>query len=105
MKALRLNWDGDDPRGMAARLRGMQPPLYEVSEGRAHHDHLICDRCGYITEFENDEIEHLQDAAAKRVGFNVVRHRLELFGLCEKARGVATGRCPGELAGRIKFSR
>jgi len=74
--------------------------LYEVSEGRAHHDHLICDRCGYIVEFESDEIEQLQDSAARRFGFNVLRHRHELFGLCEKARGIPGGRCPGEDEGR-----
>jgi Fur family ferric uptake transcriptional regulator len=84
----------------ASRHFGPGQTLYEVSEGRAHHDHLICDRCGFITEFENDEIEALQDAAAKRFGFNVIRHRLELFGLCEKARGMPNGRCPGEEAGR-----
>ena len=84
----------------AARHFGPGQTLYEVSEGRAHHDHLICDSCGFITEFENDEIEHLQDAAAKRFGFNVIRHRHELFGLCEKARGMPNGRCPGEEAGR-----
>jgi Fur family ferric uptake transcriptional regulator len=70
--------------------------LYEVSEGRAHHDHLICDRCGYIVEFESDEIEQLQDSAARKLGFNVLRHRHELFGLCEKARGIPGGRCPNE---------
>jgi Fur family ferric uptake transcriptional regulator len=84
----------------AARHFGAGQTLYEVAEGRAHHDHLICDSCGFITEFENDEIEHLQDTAAGRLGFNVVRHRLELFGLCEKLQGVAGGRCPGEQAGR-----
>jgi Fur family ferric uptake transcriptional regulator len=83
----------------AARHFGPGQTLYEVSEGRAHHDHLICESCGFITEFENDEIEHLQDAAARRFGFNVIRHRHELFGLCEKARGIASGRCPGEEAG------
>jgi len=84
----------------AARHFGPGQTLYEVSEGRAHHDHLICESCGFITEFESDEIEALQDAAAKRFGFNVVRHRHELFGLCEKARGIPGGRCPGEAAGR-----
>ena len=74
--------------------------LYEVAEGRAHHDHLICDSCGFIIEFESDEIEALQDSAARRFGFNVLRHRHELFGLCEKARGIAGGSCPGEAAGR-----
>src|SRR5579863_872014 len=44
-----------------ARHFGPGQTLYEVSEGRAHHDHLICDACGFIIEFENDEIEQLQD--------------------------------------------
>jgi Fur family transcriptional regulator, ferric uptake regulator len=84
----------------AARHFGSGQTLYEVSEGRKHHDHLICDSCGFITEFENDEIEHLQDTAARRLGFNVVRHRLELFGLCEKQQGMPGGRCPGEQAAK-----
>ena len=83
----------------AARHFGPGQTLYEIAEGRAHHDHLICDNCGYIVEFENDEIEALQDAAARRFGFNVLRHRHELFGLCEKARGLPGGRCPGEASG------
>ena len=83
-----------------ARHFGPGQTLYEVSEGRAHHDHLICDACGFIIEFENDEIEQLQDNLAKRHGFNVLRHRHELFGLCEKARGIAGGACPAETTGR-----
>ncbi len=84
----------------AARHFGPGQTLYEIAEGRAHHDHLICDNCGFITEFENDEIEALQDAAADRLGFNVLRHRHELFGLCEKARGIPEGRCPAEVSAR-----
>jgi Fur family ferric uptake transcriptional regulator len=80
----------------AARQFGSGHTLFEVSGGRAHHDHLICERCGYIVEFESDEIEELQATAAKQLGFNVLRHRHELFGLCEKAQGVPGGRCPGE---------
>jgi Fur family ferric uptake transcriptional regulator len=74
--------------------------LYEVAAGRSHHDHLICERCGYIVEFESDEIERLQDTTARRLGFNVLHHRHELFGLCEKARGIPGGRCPSEDEGR-----
>jgi hypothetical protein len=33
------------------------------------------------------------------MGFNVLRHRHELFGLCEKARGMPGGRCPAETNG------
>jgi len=52
----------------------------------AHHDHCICTECGRIEEFENDQIESLQEAAAKRLGFSLVSHRLELFGLCRNCR-------------------
>ncbi len=62
-----------------------------------HHDHLICTQCGLILEFEDDEIERLQDRIADRLGgFKVVRHRHELYGLCQKAQGIAGGRCPNE---------
>ena len=56
-----------------SRQFGSGQTLYEVATGRAHHDHLICERCGYIVEFESDEIEQLQDRAARTLGFNVLR--------------------------------
>lgn len=55
---------------------------YEAAIGREHHDHLICTRCGTIVEFENDRIEALQDAVAKKHGFQVTSHKMELYGLC-----------------------
>jgi Fur family transcriptional regulator, ferric uptake regulator len=62
-----------------------------------HHDHLICTKCGLILEFEDDEIEELQEKIAARLGgFAVIRHRHELYGLCPKARGVEGGGCPNE---------
>ena len=68
---------------------------YEVAG--EHHDHLICTKCGLILEFEDDEIERLQDKIAERLGgFKVVRHRHELYGLCPKEQGVPGGRCPRE---------
>ncbi len=51
-----------------------------------HHDHLICTSCGFIVEFENDEIEKLQLAVAKRHGFQVSHHKMELYGRCSKCR-------------------
>jgi Fur family ferric uptake transcriptional regulator len=55
---------------------------YESAAGRHHHDHLICTSCGTIVEFENEEIERLQDAVARRHGFRVNHHKMELYGLC-----------------------
>ncbi len=57
--------------------------LYERGQGRKHHDHFICIRCGKIIEFENDHIEKLQDAEAKKQHFRVVYHSHKLFGFCK----------------------
>ena len=65
-----------------ARHFGPGQTLYEVSEGRAHHDHLICTRCTLIIEFEDEKIETMQEAVAKRHGFHVTHHKMELYGLC-----------------------
>lgn len=55
---------------------------YEPAIGRHHHDHLICKRCHAIIEFEDERIETLQQAVARRHGFLVTHHKLELYGLC-----------------------
>ena len=59
---------------------------YESAYNRDHHDHLICTSCGAIVEFENDRIEVLQEAVARRHGFAVTNHKLELYGLCQKCQ-------------------
>jgi Fur family ferric uptake transcriptional regulator len=65
---------------------------YEIFHEHSHHDHLICTECGEIVEFEDDEIERLQEKLAAREGFVLSRHRHELYGVC---REVAEGRaCP-----------
>lgn len=46
-----------------------------------HHDHLIDMRSGQVIEFSNDEIEKLQEAIANQLGYKLVGHRLELYGV------------------------
>ena len=53
---------------------------YEVTE-KHHHDHLIDIETGEIYEFTNEEIEVIQKAVAKELGFKLVDHRLELYGV------------------------
>ncbi len=60
--------------------------LYERAQGRKHHDHLICIKCGKIIEFENERIEHLQDSEAKKHSFQIVYHSLKLFGFCRSCQ-------------------
>lgn len=47
-----------------------------------HHDHLLCQDCGRIVEFEDDELEERQLAVARALGFRLAHHRMELFGRC-----------------------
>ena len=46
-----------------------------------HHDHLIDMKSGRVIEFMDEEIEKLQDAIARRLGYKLVAHRLELYGI------------------------
>lgn len=62
------------------RLGGM-PARYEWAAKR-HHDHLTCVNCQKIVEFENLEIERLQERVAKEFGFKLTHHVLELYGVC-----------------------
>ena len=60
---------------------------HDFREGRAryeqmrdeHHDHLINLRTGEVIEFKSEEIEALQAEVARRLGFRLVEHRLELY--------------------------
>ena len=45
-----------------------------------HHDHLIDIDDGKVIEFVNDQIEHLQDQVAKKLGYKLTGHSLELYG-------------------------
>ena len=69
--------------GMANELHfGDGATRYEVADEDAHHDHLICEECGNIIEFEEPLIEELQERVAKQHGFVVVHHKHELYGHC-----------------------
>ena len=57
---------------------------YEDAE-RDHHDHLIDLTTGEVIEFVDGEIEALQDKIARRLGYRLKGHRLELFGVKLKA--------------------
>ena len=62
---------------------------HEFGDGRAryeptseeHHDHLIDIETGRVMEFSNDKIERLQEEIAASLGYRLVDHRLELYGV------------------------
>jgi Fur family ferric uptake transcriptional regulator len=55
--------------------------------GEIHHDHLIDMKTGKVVEFVDDEIEKLQGLIAKRLGYKLVDHRLELYGVPLEEKG------------------
>jgi len=70
---------------------------YENAESdEEHHDHLICDKCGKIVEFNDQRLESLQEQIASDLGFVLARHRMELYGICRECR---------ESAGRTRRNR
>ena len=52
----------------------------------AHHDHLIDLQTGRVIEFRNEDIERLQRVIAEELGFELVDHRLELYGVPRNAK-------------------
>ncbi len=62
---------------------------HDFGDGRAryeelteeHHDHLIDVKSGKVIEFRNEEIERLQEQVARKLGYKLVGHRLELYGV------------------------
>jgi len=55
----------------------------ELSEG--HHDHLIDIKTGEIIEFVDEDIEKLQKKVAEKYGYDLVDHKLELYGVKKKS--------------------
>jgi Fur family transcriptional regulator, ferric uptake regulator len=55
---------------------------YEHAFRHPHHDHLICERCGKLVEFESQPLEKAQNAVYAANGYSPTGHRLELFGVC-----------------------
>lgn len=49
-----------------------------------HHDHLIDIDTGAVIEFHSEKIEQLQDEIAQSLGYEIIRHRLELYGRKKK---------------------
>jgi len=62
---------------------------HDFGEGRAryerateeHHDHLIDLTNGKVIEFQNEKIERLQELIAQKLGYRLIEHKLELFGV------------------------
>jgi len=70
------------------------PPYYEVTYGKAHHDHLMCVECGEIIEFQEPRVERLQEDVVRRFGYQLLSHTHKLYGLCGRCQHVDRRRAP-----------
>jgi Fur family transcriptional regulator, ferric uptake regulator len=59
---------------------------YEHLYNHQHHDHMICMECGNSIEFYNEDIEAVQDAASEQLGFKVLDHKLQIYGVCKDCK-------------------
>jgi len=59
---------------------------YEPAVGSNPHEHLICTKCGAVTEVSTAKLDEAIYQAAKTQGFQVEHHLLKVFGLCAKCQ-------------------
>lgn len=59
---------------------------YEKKFGQKHHDHMICESCGEVTEFSENDLEKIQEEICKRHNFKISSHSLQIFGTCARCR-------------------
>jgi Fe2+ or Zn2+ uptake regulation protein len=57
---------------------------------RAHHHHVVCSRCGRATDVDDCGVADAVAEIARRSGYRIDSHRLELFGLCRHCRAKTT---------------
>lgn len=54
-----------------------------------HHHHVVCSRCGRVTDIADEGLRAVVLEVARRTGYRVDEHRLELFGLCPACQASA----------------
>jgi Fur family ferric uptake transcriptional regulator len=74
---------------------------YEHTLGHSHHDHLVCDRCGNIIEFNDEAIERVQNDIADRYGFELLHHSMILTGICSPCQKRKKHRSPSNVIVKI----
>lgn len=74
-----------EEEGIVAKhdFKGKKARYEELSED--HHDHLVDVNTGEIIEFVDNDIENLQKKVAEKLGYDLIDHKLELYGIKKKS--------------------
>jgi Fe2+ or Zn2+ uptake regulation protein len=59
---------------------------YRLTSG-GHHHHIVCSQCGAVNDFASCDIQSLLAELARRTGYDIEAHRLEVYGRCASCRG------------------
>jgi Fur family transcriptional regulator, ferric uptake regulator len=71
--------------GLVRRLSfGQKHALFESSLGVRHHEHLICLRCGEVTEFGSGALERILERVCRQRRFAAQRRSIQVFGMCAR---------------------
>ncbi|MEA2061653.1 MAG: FeoA domain-containing protein [Thermodesulfobacteriota bacterium] len=73
--------------GFSHRVKFDDGPIrYEHRHLGFHHDHMVCIKCGEILEFKDEALEKQQADLAAAYGFQMLRHKMEIYGLCARCQ-------------------
>ena len=72
--------------GLLRKLELGDRVVYEHDYGYPQHDHLHCEQCQKLIEFQSDELVRLRETVAAEYGFQVSSHRLIITGTCQQCR-------------------
>jgi len=67
---------------------------YEPMPAQQHHGHLVCVRCGAVSEFQHERLERMLALIADEARFTHQRHRVEIYGTCRACRQRDLGGVP-----------
>lgn len=60
--------------------------VYELDYGYPQHDHLYCEKCDKLMEFQSDEIVRIREQVAREFSFRVSGHRFIVYGICDECQ-------------------
>ena len=72
--------------GLIQRVHQPQGCQAFITAGQGHQHLLLCRKCGRTLLFEGDDLDHFIKSVARKTGYRITEHWLQLFGLCENCR-------------------
>lgn len=83
--------------GLLRQMNLQGRAVYEHDYGYPQHDHLFCESCNKLIEFQSDEFKKLRDSVAREHGFRVTGHKLIISGKCDECASRGRRKRPLDL--------